>query len=123
MSAERTATQGNIVLMWGKHAQVTRAGTPVNVTENVENESRGEQESVPERQGTVKKGADELHVYRINNEITSRAVNRLNDESADVPVGCVNDTEEESQPAEEMIVDICLRKPLKRSLFKYWKGG
>ena len=43
------------------------------------------------------------------------AVHRINDDSADVPVGCVNDTEEESQPAEGMVVDIGLQKPLKRS--------
>ena len=103
------------------YATVTRADPPVHVTENVENESRVEQESVPERQGTVKKGADEVHRYSVNNEITSMAVNRVNDESADVPVSCVTDTEENSQPAEEMIVDIGLRKPLKRSFLNTGK--
>ena len=47
------------------YATVTRTGPPVNVTENVENESRAEQESVPERPGTVKNGPDEVHMYRI----------------------------------------------------------
>ena len=45
-------------------------------------------------------------------------VNSVNDESVNVPVGCVNHTEEESQPVEEMIVDRVLRKPLKRSFLK-----
>ena len=93
----------------------------MNVTENVENESRAEQESVPECPGTVKNCPDEVHRHSINNEITSRAVNRANDESADVPVGSVNDTEEESQPTEEMIVDTGLRKPLKRSFLNTGK--
>ena len=68
----------------------------MNVTENVENESRAEQESVPERQGTANNGVDEVHIdmYSVNNEITSMAVNRANDESANVLVGCVNDTED-----------------------------
>ena len=103
------------------YATVTRADPPVHVTENVENESRVEQESVPERQGTAQKGADEVHMYSIDNEIINMAVNRVNDESANVPVGCVNDTEEESQPAEGMVVDIGLRKPLKRSFLNTGK--
>ena len=54
----------------------------MNVTQNVENESRVEQESVLERQGPVKKGVDEVHRHSINNEITSMAVNCVNDETS-----------------------------------------
>ena len=51
------------------YSTLTRAGPTVNVTENVENESRAEQEYVPEPPGTVKKGADEVHRHSINNEL------------------------------------------------------